>query len=43
MPFGPDMGSVNIRETKRCIDGMQLTDEERTRVYSGNIKKLIGK
>jgi len=41
MPFDPEKGPGYIRETIRCLDEMPLSDEDRSRIYEGNARKLL--
>lgn len=40
-PFEPEPG-IYIRETMDVIDGLDIPDEARTRIYSGNAEALLG-
>jgi len=40
-PFEPQPG-LYIRETIDVIDRLPITDEERARIYAGNVLALIG-
>jgi predicted TIM-barrel fold metal-dependent hydrolase len=40
-PFEPEPG-IYIRETMDVIDGLDIPDEVRTRIYSGNAETLLG-
>ncbi len=40
-PFDPEKGPGYIRETIRVLDGLDITDAERARIYSGNAVKLL--
>ena len=39
--FDPEQGPGYIRETLRVIGEMDLTEEQRTTILSGNAKRLI--
>jgi aminocarboxymuconate-semialdehyde decarboxylase len=41
MPFDPTPG-LYMRETIRVIDSLDLTAEERQRIYHGNARRLLG-
>jgi aminocarboxymuconate-semialdehyde decarboxylase len=41
-PFDPERGPMYIRETIKCIDAMDLTDDERHKIYHGNTERLLG-
>jgi predicted TIM-barrel fold metal-dependent hydrolase len=40
-PFDPEGGPLYIRETIRCLDTVEVTDEEREKLYLGNAKRLM--
>ncbi len=40
MPFDPQPGQF-IRETIRVIDSLDISDEDRSKIYSGNARKLM--
>ena len=40
-PFDPEKGTFNIRETIKDIDGLAITDAERTKIYEGNARRLL--
>lgn len=40
-PFDPERGPMYIRETIRVLDRLQITEEERAAIYSGNAIKLF--
>jgi aminocarboxymuconate-semialdehyde decarboxylase len=40
-PFDPEQGAERIRITLQAIDGMNLADDERTMILSGNAKRLF--
>jgi predicted TIM-barrel fold metal-dependent hydrolase len=41
-PFDPERGPMYIRETIKCIDAMDLSDEERHKIYHGNAERMLG-
>jgi uncharacterized protein len=41
-PFDPEKGPGYIRETIRCVDELPLSSEDRTKIYEGNARKLLG-
>ncbi|MBN1239115.1 MAG: amidohydrolase [Gammaproteobacteria bacterium] len=41
-PFDPERGPMYIRETIACIDGMDLSDDDRHKLYHGNTERLLG-
>jgi aminocarboxymuconate-semialdehyde decarboxylase len=40
-PFDPEKGPMYIRETIRVVDGLDITEDERERIYSGNARRLL--
>ena len=42
-PFDPEGGSMYIRETLKVIDGLDLTDADRRRIYHGNAERLFNR
>ncbi len=40
-PFDPEKGPMYIRETIKVIDELDITEEERARIYSGNAERLL--
>ncbi|MGH3585539.1 MAG: amidohydrolase family protein [Pseudonocardia sp.] len=40
-PFDPEGGPMFIRETIKVLDALDITDEERDRIYHGNVLGLI--
>jgi len=40
-PFDPEGGPMYIRETIRCLEAVDATDEERERLFLGNAKTLL--
>jgi predicted TIM-barrel fold metal-dependent hydrolase len=42
-PFDPEKGPGYIRETIKIIDGLDLTREERDKIYYKNLEKLTGR
>lgn len=41
-PFDPERGPMYIRETIKCIDAMDLSEEDRHKLYHGNAERLLG-
>ncbi|MBX9590754.1 MAG: amidohydrolase [Hyphomonadaceae bacterium] len=41
-PFDPEGGTQYIRETIRIIDGLDISEDDRDRIYFKNIEKLTG-
>jgi len=41
-PYPTPDGNLAIRETIRSVEEMKLTSSERTRIYEGNLRRLIG-
>ncbi|HXH26173.1 MAG TPA: amidohydrolase family protein [Vicinamibacterales bacterium] len=41
MPFDPEKGTYNIRETIRDIDGLEISDADRRKIYEGNARRLL--
>jgi aminocarboxymuconate-semialdehyde decarboxylase len=41
-PFDPEGGPMYIRETIRIIDAMDITDEQRRKIYQDNAVALLG-
>ncbi|MCC6201673.1 MAG: amidohydrolase [Gammaproteobacteria bacterium] len=41
-PFDPERGPMYIRETIRVIDELDISDEDRRRIYHGNAQRLTG-
>ena len=41
-PFDPEKGPMYIRETIRAIDGLDISDEDRGKIYHGNAARLTG-
>ena len=42
-PFDPEKGPGYIRETIKILDGLDLSQEDRDKIYFKNIEKLTGK
>ena len=40
-PFDPEKGTFNIRETIRDIDGLDIGDADRQKIYEGNARRLL--
>jgi glucose/mannose-6-phosphate isomerase len=40
-PFGPDEGRAFMADTIRSIEDVSISDTDRERVFSGNIKRLV--
>lgn len=41
-PFDPERGPMYIRETIRVLDSLDISDEDRARIYHGNAERLLG-
>ena len=41
MPFDPEKGTGFIRETIRCLEEMDLSAEDRKKIYEGNARKYL--
>jgi aminocarboxymuconate-semialdehyde decarboxylase len=41
MPFDPEKGPGFIRETIHAIDGLHASEEEKSKIYEGNAKRLL--
>jgi predicted TIM-barrel fold metal-dependent hydrolase len=41
MPFDPEKGTFNIRETIKDIDGLEIPDAQRRQIYEGNARRLL--
>ena len=41
LPFDPEKGTFNIRETIKDIDGLPISAAERQQIYEGNARKLL--
>jgi aminocarboxymuconate-semialdehyde decarboxylase len=41
-PFDPERGPMYIRETIRVIDELDISDDDRRRIYHGNAQRLTG-
>jgi predicted TIM-barrel fold metal-dependent hydrolase len=42
-PFDPEGGPLYIRETMKIIDGLDLTTDERRKIYQANAERLFGR
>jgi predicted TIM-barrel fold metal-dependent hydrolase len=42
-PFDPEKGTMYIRETLKILDGLDLSKQDRDRIYRGNLEALVGK
>jgi predicted TIM-barrel fold metal-dependent hydrolase len=40
-PFDPEKGPGFIRETIRCIEEMEISSEDRKKIYEGNARRLL--
>jgi aminocarboxymuconate-semialdehyde decarboxylase len=40
-PFDPEKGPMFIRETIKVIDQLEITPEEREKIYEGNARRLL--
>ena len=41
MPFDPEKGTFNIRETIKDIDGLAISDSDRKKIYEGNARRML--
>jgi uncharacterized protein len=41
VPFDPEKGTYNVRETIKDIDGLPIGDAERRQIYEGNARKML--
>ena len=41
-PFDPEQGPAYIRETIANLEALDLTEDERSRIYEGNLRRLTG-
>jgi predicted TIM-barrel fold metal-dependent hydrolase len=41
MPFDPEKGTFNIRETITDIDGLPISESDRQRIYEGNARRML--
>ncbi len=41
-PFDPEKGPMYIRETIKVIDNLDISEEDRAKIYHGNAIKLLG-
>ncbi|MCC6797988.1 MAG: amidohydrolase family protein [Candidatus Hydrogenedentes bacterium] len=42
MPFGPQHGEKNLRETLAAVDALHLTAEQKNAILSGNAERIFG-
>jgi predicted TIM-barrel fold metal-dependent hydrolase len=42
-PFDPEGGSMYIRETMKVIDSLEISTEERQKIYQGNAERLFNR
>ena len=42
-PFDPEGGPMYIRETIKIIDGLDITPDERDRIYQRNAERLFNR
>ena len=42
-PFDPESGPLYIRETIKVIDGLDITEAERRKIYQGNAERLFNR
>jgi uncharacterized protein len=40
-PFDPEKGMFNIRETIKDIDGLEISETDRQKIYEGNARRLL--
>lgn len=41
-PFDPERGPMYIRETIKILDSLEISEEERAKIYHGNAIRLLG-
>jgi len=41
MPFDPEKGTGFIRETIRCLEEMEISAQDRKKIYEGNARKFL--
>ena len=41
MPFDPELGAANIRETLRAIEVMEISEKDRAAILHGNARRLM--
>ena len=41
MPFDPELGASNIRETLRAIEAMEISDADRAAILHGNARRFL--
>ncbi|MDY6983835.1 MAG: amidohydrolase family protein, partial [Pseudomonadota bacterium] len=41
-PFDPEKGPMYIRETIKIIDELEISEEDRAKIYYRNAEKLLG-
>lgn len=41
-PFDPEKGPMYIRETIRILDELEISEEDRAKIYHGNAQRLLG-
>ena len=42
-PFDPEKGTYYIRETLKCLDGVDMSKAKRTAIMHGNLEKITGR
>ncbi len=42
-PFDPEGGPLYIRETIKVIDGLDISDADRRKIYQGNAERLFNR
>ena len=40
-PFDPEKGPGYIRETIKIIEGLDISDEDRQKIFEGNARRLL--
>ena len=40
-PFDPEKGPMYIRETIKIIDALDISEEDRQKIYEGNARRLM--
>jgi predicted TIM-barrel fold metal-dependent hydrolase len=41
MPFDPEHGDIMIRKTIQAVENMKIPEEDKEKIFSGNIKRLL--
>jgi len=40
-PFDPEKGPMYIRETIKILDALEISEEDRAKIYHGNAQRLL--